>query len=355
MSRRSNSRVKNRSPRSDRSEASGNSYGDMIERDLELLWKIQDYCYRTPWLDDRMSKIVNKHPWQDISAVIWFFFVIGLYEIGSRHFFIVMMNLGFAFCIRKLIAARRPVEYDIRLQPLTDIGAESYGFPSLESYMSVVILGHMCFSFKTILFFPIALPIIFIVGFSRIYSRARFPHQIAGSWILGIVGLVFFSECYEKIGFHKMDIYQHGYHVGFVIVLLLANFGLSIEANESRLMGIPKKEFIRVMQNILNSSNSTSEDERNNLKPEEIISNTPRSMAVKKLNEIIDDQQAWKRNKKAGNKKDSFYYLQTALLERQRQVDEAKRIFQTKGIIDRESFQLTSRTAINEINENTKA
>jgi hypothetical protein len=76
-------------------------------------------------------------------------------------------------------------------------------------------------------------------------------------------------------------------------------------------MGIPKKEFIRVMQDILNSSNSTTEDEKRNLKPEEIIKNTPRSMAVKKLNEIIDEQQSWKNGKKAANKKDSFYFLQS--------------------------------------------
>jgi len=350
-------RTQNRSPRSsNRSESSGNSYNDMIDRDLELLWKIQDYCYRTPWLDDRMSKIINKHPWQDISTVIWLFFGIGLYEIGSRHFFIVMMNLGFAFCIRKLIAAKRPVEYDIRLQPLTDISAESYGFPSLESYMSVVIFGHMCFSFKTIFFIPLAIPIVLVVGFSRIYSRARFPHQIFGSWILGFVGLMVFSEVYDRTGIHKMDRYEHGYQVGFIIVILLANFGLSIEANESRLLGIPKKEFIRVMQDILNSNNKTTEDERKNLKQEEIISNTPRSMAVKKLNEIMDEQQSWKRNKKSTNKRDSFYYLHTALLERQKQTDDARRIFQTKGIIDQESFQLSSRSIPqDEINEKIQA
>jgi len=337
---------------SESSENSSSNYNDMIENDLELLWKIQDYCYRTPWLDDRMAKIINKHPWQDISSIIWFFFIIGLYEIGSKHFFVVMLNLGFSFCLRKLVAAKRPVEYDNRLQPLTDLGAESYGFPSLESYMSVVILGHMCISFKTILFVPIAIPVIFIVGFSRIYSRARFPHQIVGSWILGLLGLGIFDIISNRIGFHKMNQYEHGYIVGFFIVLLLANFGLAIEANESRLMGIPKKEFIRVMQDILNSSNSTTEDEKRNLKPEEIIKNTPRSMAVKKLNEIIDEQQSWKNGKKAANKKDSFYFLQSTLLKRQNEIDEAREMFQNKGFINPTSFQLKKQNIIDDVKPN---
>jgi hypothetical protein len=149
-----------------------------------------------------------------------------------------------------------------------------------------------------------------------------------------------------------MNQYEHGYIVGFFIVLLLANFGLAIEANESRLMGIPKKEFIRVMQDILNSSNSTTEDEKRNLKPEEIIKNTPRSMAVKKLNEIIDEQQSWKNGKKAANKKDSFYFLQSTLLKRQNEIDEAREMFQNKGFINPTSFQLKKQNIIDDVKPN---
>lgn len=43
----------------------------------------------------------------------------------------------------------------------------------------------------------------FLVGFSRIYSASRFPHQIAGSYITGLVGLLVSRQCCEHMAFHK--------------------------------------------------------------------------------------------------------------------------------------------------------
>ena len=68
----------------------------MIEKDLELLWNIQDYFRRTSWLDSMMSKIVSKYPLQDIGVIVWCFFVIGVIEIGRHHFWIASFNLVFA-------------------------------------------------------------------------------------------------------------------------------------------------------------------------------------------------------------------------------------------------------------------
>jgi hypothetical protein len=63
-------------------------------------------------------------------------------------------------------------------------------FPSLESHMSVVILGHFCMFYNFILVFPFAVAVTFVIGVSRVYSRSRFPHQIVGSWLTGLLGLV---------------------------------------------------------------------------------------------------------------------------------------------------------------------
>jgi hypothetical protein len=73
--------------------------------------------------------------------------------------------------------------------------------------MSVVIMGHLFIHIKTwqiqVLFFPIAGFIIFIVGFSRIYSRSRFPHQVLGSWVFGLIGLIISHHTCEHMSFHK--------------------------------------------------------------------------------------------------------------------------------------------------------
>lgn len=73
------------------------SYEEVVEKDLVLLRSIQEYCYRTSWLNDYMSKIVSKNPLRDVVSVLWIFFAFGLVEIGPHHFWVVFMNLVGAF------------------------------------------------------------------------------------------------------------------------------------------------------------------------------------------------------------------------------------------------------------------
>ena len=108
------------------------------------------------------------------------------------------------------------IEYDIRLQPLTDIHPESYGFPSLESYMGVVIIGHLYLRIQQDVYryciLGFGIPLILFMSFSRLYSRSRFLHQIVASYALGLVGLIIGIHYCENVneGFHKMDHHNHG-------------------------------------------------------------------------------------------------------------------------------------------------
>jgi hypothetical protein len=50
-----------------------------------------------------------------------------------------------------------------------------------------------------------------------------------------------------------MSDFDHGVCVVFVLVCGLANLGLAMENNDSRLMSVPKEEFVRVMTEIVSS------------------------------------------------------------------------------------------------------
>eukprot|EP01034_Spumella_vulgaris_P024025 gene24025-30321_t len=106
-------------------------------------------------------------------------------------------------------------------------------------------------SVRFVLFPILAVVIVVVVGFSRVFSRSRFPHQVVGSWICGTAGLVLGMHCCEKMNFHKMTHHEHGVCVGLVTLGVLCNFALCMENNDSRLVGIPKQEFIRVMSDII--------------------------------------------------------------------------------------------------------
>ena len=318
----------------------------IVARDVELLWSIQDYVYRWPWLDRNMSMIVSKQPWNDIGVVLWLTALLGCFEIGVRHFWVVVTNLGVAFLANRLIRSKRPVEYDIRLQPTTDLHPDSYGIPSLESYMGIVIIGHVFKSIEEIwlkvlflLFFGI--PLVLVLGFSRIYSRARLPHQICVSYIAGIFGLLAGIHYCEKMGggFHNMPSHTHGVWVGFVVVIFLANLGLNMENNDSRLLFISRTEFIRVMRGIMyagSGEEQAGEAGRGAVphyqgsvddETESFMDASPRptnNAAAAAFNEgfrqardkHLEASGLQSRKKKLSNRKDSFYFLQKQMQAR---------------------------------------
>ena len=118
--------------------------------------------------------------------------------------------------------------------------------------MSVVVIGHVCWSTQPLLFVFCGIPIILLVGFSRVYARSRFPHQVVGSWVLGLGGLVASMHCCERMGFHLMKDFGHGVCVALIGGVALISFALAVENNDSRLAYIPKDEFIRVISDIIN-------------------------------------------------------------------------------------------------------
>lgn len=175
------------------------SFEEMVEKDVELMFLVQSYCRQHPRLDRFLHFVTSKHPWRDISSVIWIVHLLGVLEIGRPHFWIVLINLVSVTVARRLIEAKRPFEVDRRLQPLTDTSAESYPFPSTESYMSIIIFGHLLVASKVYLLVILFLPLTLLIGFSRVYSRSRFPHQILGSWALAVLGLLFSPLLYHRM------------------------------------------------------------------------------------------------------------------------------------------------------------
>lgn len=288
-------------------DASMASFQEMVDKDIELMYSINEYCNRTPWLKDSMSRIVSLHPWKDITAVVWIAFLIGMMEIGSAHFWVVMVNLIVVMVVRRVVEAKRPFEFDRALQPLTDTNPESFGFPSLESYMSIVVFGHIFTMTRYLLLLPLFVTLSALVGFSRIYSRSRFPHQIVGSWLLGIFGLLLGVVFVERTKLAKLPAFDHGACVAFVLLGAVCHFAISVENNDSRLLGIKKGEFKKVIGDILHGSaeDANAKKDAGDLEPVE-MTNPPAS------------QRALRNSmKKVQVKSDSFYYMQKSLEERE--------------------------------------
>lgn len=74
------------------------TFSDMINKDIELIREIQNYCYHTPRLSNFMARIVSKKPFYDIVIILYVFFFLGLYDVGVNHFWLVALNLSVIFC-----------------------------------------------------------------------------------------------------------------------------------------------------------------------------------------------------------------------------------------------------------------
>jgi len=312
------------------------AYHALVTRDVENLWAIQDFIYHWPTLDLNLARITSRWPWRDVCCVVWLLFVLGVYDIGCRHFWVGLSNLFFCFVSRKLIKAKRPVEYDARLQAMTDLLEDSYGLPSLESYMSVVIVGHYALYSqmwstwtRALVLYPLGTLTCFLVGFTRVYSRARFPHQIIASWALGVLGLTVGIDFCNWCGFHRMNGHEHNVWAAVAFGCVAVNWALAFEANESRLVYIPKKEFIKVMAGILNGSageadaaGDAREGEEEEEEDEDLVMQdarapqplppTPRAAANRRAKQELGTRlRSYTDGKRV--KHDSFYFLQKSL------------------------------------------
>jgi hypothetical protein len=74
------------------------SLTEIIEKDLELMWYIRRYCKSKPWIQNTLGIVVSKYPMRDIILLVWLLFIIGLFEIGQRHFWIISMNITAIMC-----------------------------------------------------------------------------------------------------------------------------------------------------------------------------------------------------------------------------------------------------------------
>jgi hypothetical protein len=320
------------------------SFDEVIEKDIELSWAIQRYVHSDRKIEEWMVRIISKNPLQDICAVVWLVAILGFIEMGWKHFWVVSSNLFFSWVLRKVIQAKRPVEYDRGLQPSTDKHSESYGFPSLESYMAIVVFGHFCIHFSSVIIFIISAPIVALIGFSRVYAKARFSHQIVGSWILGLFGLQFAHKYLESISIEEVEASMHGYFGAFVVAVVICNFAFNMESNESRLVGLTKQDYLQVLVGIMNGSSERDDDKEEGEDGEEEETggedtdtdasrsgrrrqgrggeeskdtprqvDTPRAAARSAAKRVEEDRN---RNMFGYTRRDSFYFLQRNLEKR---------------------------------------
>jgi membrane-associated phospholipid phosphatase len=127
------------------------------------------------------------------------------------------------FILKDLIRQPRPFD----LNPSVKLSqAEGYGMPSGHAQMAVTAWGAIALRVGKKWFWAIAIAIMLLIGFSRVYLGVHFPTDVLAGWIIGAILLVIYA-----VARHPLEKWLSGLRLwqqlvlalGVSLVLLLLN------------------------------------------------------------------------------------------------------------------------------------
>ena len=98
---------------------------------------------------------------------------------------------------KAILGQPRPFTYDPRVLILTS--ATGGGLPSGHAQNAVVLWGYLALRWRKRAFSVLAVALIVLVSFSRIYLGVHFPTDILGGWLVGILLLAAFCRYQERL------------------------------------------------------------------------------------------------------------------------------------------------------------
>jgi hypothetical protein len=204
--------------------------------------------------------------------------------------------------------------------------------------MSVVVFGLLMQKFPQAWFAAVAMCCIFLVGFSRVYSCARFPHQVVGSWIAGFIGLQTVGRLVrDHMKIEKMVRPHQWWLVGMAVMAGLIHLALCVENNDSRLAHVPKAEFTRVVVDIMNGTTTPADANVSTVRnsdgtlrrvrrpqradntgvlPDGGAVVTPRSAMIREAAQQLQQRQPGSSKYYDRVRRDSFYHMQRGMMMR---------------------------------------
>jgi len=150
-------------------------------------------------------------------------------RLGFRAFMVLLSTdiLGMAF--KHLFRQPRPywigdVEHMGHIET-------SYGIPSTHASDSLSVWAYVAYQIRKRWFWIVAVAMILLISFSRMYLGVHFPHDILGGWIIGLVVLFLFIK-YEQRVSEWFDSRSNDVQIGlgFGVSLVFIVIGLIVGA-----------------------------------------------------------------------------------------------------------------------------
>jgi len=118
------------------------------------------------------------------------------FAVGMRLSAVFLLSTYGNECLKQLFGHPRPFELDDTLR-LHDAGG--YGLPSGHSQSAVVVWGTIAAEFRKRWMWIVAITLMVLIGFSRIYLGVHFPTDVLGGWAVGALALAIYVAARPRI------------------------------------------------------------------------------------------------------------------------------------------------------------
>jgi membrane-associated phospholipid phosphatase len=112
------------------------------------------------------------------------------FAFGARLAFFFLFSTVVNSVVKNSIGHERPCDRDPEVKLVEYTGL--YGFPSGHSQSAVVVWGIIAHYVRKRWAWAVAIALMVLIGFSRVYLGVHFPTDVLGGWVLGAILLVFY-------------------------------------------------------------------------------------------------------------------------------------------------------------------
>jgi membrane-associated phospholipid phosphatase len=118
------------------------------------------------------------------------------FAVGARLAFAFLLSTYVNTGLKDLFAHPRPFDLDPTVK-LHDAGG--YGLPSGHSKSAVVVWGTIAAKFRETWLWVVAILLMVLIGFSRVYLGVHFPTDVLGGWAAGAIFLVVYLALEPRV------------------------------------------------------------------------------------------------------------------------------------------------------------
>ena len=208
----------------------------LLQWGINLIISIQQI--RGPVLDNIFLNITFLAEEEFYLLLLPFIFWCVDFGLGARLAILYLLSSWLNISLKDLFKQPRPFEID---QSVMISSASGYGLPSIHAQSAVVVWGSIALWGRKTWLWVVAIGLIILIGFSRVYLGVHFPIHVLAGWVIGVVLLGVFPVAQPAIGkkFMKFNLWLQLILTSAVpIALLLIHPVNSTAASMGTLAGV---------------------------------------------------------------------------------------------------------------------